>query len=139
MPIFFRRSGGGVGMRVVVDADYDTIPEAPTRISAKSLKATLSLHNYPTDERQIQLRCRANATVSARHLARLVATKVRNFIEKADQENATMVQWKAPRWKFGAGVDCIKINDVIRLGVVFVSPEKVTPLLKLRSDYPFNL
>lgn len=46
MPIFFRQSDGGVRVRVAVDADYDTIPEAPTRISAKSLKVTLSVRSH---------------------------------------------------------------------------------------------
>lgn len=67
-----------------------------------------------------------------------------NFIEqKAGQENATIVHWENPHWKFGTAADCIQVGDVILLGIIFVSPGKVTPLLRLRSHYmppvPFSL
>ncbi|VDB99982.1 unnamed protein product [Peniophora sp. CBMAI 1063] len=132
--LFFTRSDGGVGVRVAADADYEAIPDTPTRVSATSLKVTLRLLNYSLVERQIQLRS-PNAKVSARRLARLVAAKVRSCIEHAERENATISHWNDPRWKSGTTGECIKAGDVILIGLIFVSPGKVTPLLSLRSDY----
>ncbi|VDB99109.1 unnamed protein product [Peniophora sp. CBMAI 1063] len=135
LPLFFKRTrtDGGLGVSVAADADYEAIPpDTATRISGSSLKVRVNLLNYAPYERQIQLRCRPNETVPARRLARLVAAKVRDCIEKASQENVAIVNWENPNWKFGTGVDCYRVEHVLLLGVVFVSPGKVTPLLQVR-------
>lgn len=53
----------------------------------------------------------------------------------AQEQNKTMAHWVAPRWKFGSGPGYITAADVQLLGVVFVSPGKITPLLQVRSDF----
>ena len=39
------------------------------------------------------------------------------------------------RWKIGTHPGEIKPEDVVLLGVVFVSPGAIMPVLKLRSDF----
>ncbi|VDB99983.1 unnamed protein product [Peniophora sp. CBMAI 1063] len=140
LPLFFARSDGGTGVSVAANTNYETIPNTPTRVSGTSLKVIINLPNYTTYERQIQLRCPANGTVSAQRLARIVAAKVRECVNNASQQDTTMTE---QGWRFGAGVGCLQAEDIILLGIVFVSPGKVTPLLKARSDYdpfaPFHL
>ncbi|VDB98846.1 unnamed protein product [Peniophora sp. CBMAI 1063] len=141
LPLFFVRSDGGVGIRVD-DASMrlDVLPDGPTRIHAHSLKVVLHLVNYELDERQIQLRTSPLApNISIRRLARLIASKVRCFLKKAERDNATLARWEDPRWKIGSGVGCIGAEDVMLLGIVFVSPGKVTPLLRVRDDYVFTI
>ena len=41
LPIFFKRLDGGIGVRIAGDADYNTLPDIPTRISRSSLKVFL--------------------------------------------------------------------------------------------------
>ena len=43
--------------------------------------------------------------------------------------------WENVRWRFGTGRGYISIADVHLLGIVFVSPGKITPLLEVRSDF----
>ena len=119
--------------------------------------------NYLPYEGQIQLRPTAtpDGRVPMRRLARLVAAKVRSclqvcivviwiscqslipFEQKAEEQNMAITEWKFPRWIFGPSTGCISLADVILLGVVFVSPGKITPLIQVRSDfgewYPITL
>ena len=115
----------------------------------------MQLVNYLPFEEQIQLRPTAPSTgkVPLRRLARLVAAKVRSclkvcivpiwivcrslmpFEQKAEEQNSAIADWKSPRWIFGSSAGCIRVSDIILLGVVFVSPGKITPLLQVRSDY----
>ena len=128
-------------------------------VSTALLKTVAHLHmqllNYLPFEEQIQLRSTAHSAgkVPLRRLARLVAAKVRSclkvcivpiwmtcrslmpFEQKAEEQNAAIADWKFPRWIFGSSAGCIRVSDVILLGVVFVSPGKITPLLQVRSDY----
>ncbi|KZV66958.1 hypothetical protein PENSPDRAFT_688556 [Peniophora sp. CONT] len=138
LPLFFTRMDGGVGVRIDSSADFNMLFDVPTRITAHSLKVILHLLNYPSMERQIQLRtATAEPHVYSRRLARLVAHKVFQFIRDAERENANIVHWMHPRWKMGSGAGYIGIGDIELLGVVFVSQGKVTPLLRVRSDFVF--
>ena len=113
----------------------------------------MELLNYSLYEGQIQLRSSTAGNVSERRLARLIGSKVRNCIEvcfaprfsaqwilnserkTAQKQNAMMLRWQDRRWRFGSGPGYIGVGDIQLLGVVFVSPGKVTPLLRVRTDF----
>ncbi|KZV65101.1 hypothetical protein PENSPDRAFT_756765 [Peniophora sp. CONT] len=106
--------------------------------AASSLKVVLNLLNYLPYETQIQLRSSAIGNISVRRLARLVASKVICCLKRAEEQNATMRHWEAPRWVFGSSSGLINAADVVLLGVVFVLPGKITPLLQVREDAMFT-
>ncbi|VDC05489.1 unnamed protein product [Peniophora sp. CBMAI 1063] len=138
LPIFFSRTGGGVGVRIDSNVDFDMLLDVPTRITAHSLKVILHLLNYTPNEKQIQLRTAAGSpNVSSRRLARLVAAKVSHFVREAERENPTITQWADPRWRMGSGPGYIGSGDIVLLGIVFVSQGKITPLLRVRGDFVF--
>ncbi|VDC00456.1 unnamed protein product [Peniophora sp. CBMAI 1063] len=138
LPVFFFRSDGGVGVRIDSSTDFDMLLDVPTRITAKSLKVVLQFLDYSLNEKQIQLRpTAARPAASSRHLARLVASKVSYLIKDAAAENAGIMQWANRRWRVGSGAGYIGVGDVELLGIVFVSQGKVTPLLRVRSDFVF--
>ncbi|VDC00454.1 unnamed protein product [Peniophora sp. CBMAI 1063] len=137
LPIFFARSDGGFGVRIDSNADFDMLLDSPTRVTAHSLKVLLHLINYPSYEKQIQLRNTAASPVSSRRLARLIASKVSYIVKEAARENASIVHWTNPRWKMGSGAGRISVADIELMGIVFVSRGKVTPLLRVRSDFVF--
>ncbi|KZV66146.1 hypothetical protein PENSPDRAFT_655153, partial [Peniophora sp. CONT] len=44
-------------------------------------------------------------------------------------------EWVYRRWRIGSQDGYISAKDVILLGVVFVSPGRVMPLLQVRTDF----
>ncbi|VDB98589.1 unnamed protein product [Peniophora sp. CBMAI 1063] len=140
LPIFFRRTDGGVGITIHnADISVNALLDDPTRITATSLKVFLHLINYSPIERQIQLRTSSTSpqSISVQRLARLVASKVCCFWRTAEAENNTITDWNDPRWMVGPGAGRMNVGDIILLGIAFVSPGKVTPLLQVRPDFVF--
>ena len=43
IPIFFKRTGGGIGVHITVDADYDAVSDILTRLSMTSVKVILNV------------------------------------------------------------------------------------------------
>ncbi|VDC07337.1 unnamed protein product [Peniophora sp. CBMAI 1063] len=137
LPIFFTQTNGlRVGVSIAESADLSVIPDVPTRITRSTVKVLLHLRNYGLEETQVRLRNNTTGpNVTARQLARQVAAATRIIIRKAAAKEVTLMTWEDARWRFGSGPGCIRIEDVEVVGVIFVSPGKVTPMLQLRPDF----
>ncbi|VDC05367.1 unnamed protein product [Peniophora sp. CBMAI 1063] len=138
LPVWFWNNDGSLGIPITAPT-FDRIPDIPTRIHATSLKVGFWWHNYGPLEKQIQLRTKESRKdtsgycVSLRRLATATCKAVKNAM--AVYENGDIVtgrtQWEELRWRIGTGPGCVSVRDVVLLGLVYVSPGRVMPLLRL--------
>ncbi|KAI0027481.1 hypothetical protein K488DRAFT_90827 [Vararia minispora EC-137] len=146
LPLFFVNMDRTVGVPIL--GPFDSI--YPTKIFARSEKSSLKVcfnwPNIPTDEkfskRQIQYRTKVDnktpkrVTIPVQRMANLVANAVVNFMGDADKYLQGQSHIEHPRWRIGTGARQIKTRDVILMGIFFISPGAVMPVLRLRDGFP---
>jgi len=136
MPFIFMKDTEDLGVRITRPEEFEALNSADcvTRESLHektSLKIKFGWHGYKEVKMQIQF---GNELLTARRLAILVAEKVKSFMEK-EMDNSS--EDSRSCWVIGKKLGQISADDVILLGIVFVSPGAVMPLLRLRPDFEF--
>ncbi|KZV66136.1 hypothetical protein PENSPDRAFT_689250 [Peniophora sp. CONT] len=140
LPLWFWQHSRSLGIPITA-SNFDCIPDRPTRIEASSLKVALHWINYEPVEKQIQLRTKPNqgkGSVSLQRLAFLIAGAVRNAMSTCEMQDPDRINWVNKRWRIGVRPGYISVRDVILLGIVFVTPGRVMPLLQLRPEFVFT-
>ncbi|KZV67027.1 hypothetical protein PENSPDRAFT_755218 [Peniophora sp. CONT] len=140
LPLWFWQHDGSLGVPITAPS-FDCLLDLSTRVVGTSLNIAFWWCNYPRLEKQIQTRgtsSQPSTSVTLRRLAGLTCGAVRNAMADYERTNAGRTEWQDSRYKIGTGLGYISIHDVILLGIVFVSPGRVMPLLQLGPDFAFE-
>ncbi|KZV67021.1 hypothetical protein PENSPDRAFT_667332 [Peniophora sp. CONT] len=120
LPLWFWQHSGALGVPITAN-NLDCLSESPSRIMGTSLKVAFAWLNYGVLEKQVQLR-------GAKTQSKVAVTEYeRGSVGRTD--------WQDSRYKIGTRPGYIGVQDVLLLGIVFVSPGRVMPLLQLRPEY----
>jgi len=152
IPFFFFNEDGTFGVNILDDQENFRMLDNVTPLDRESLcRSTLKVKfgwpNYPNAELQIRFAKRSSKTegkiaVTARRLASRVAGTTRLFMAEANElRMGAVIKYKLgplfefPDWRIGTDPGQITYRDVILLGVIFVSPGSIMPILKLHPDF----